>query len=40
VQITYPVVLDLEQNQATARVSKSKLTAAGIAFMDIVKKAG
>ncbi len=40
VQITYPVVLDLEQNQATGRVSKSKLTAAGIAFMDIVKQAG
>lgn len=40
VHITYPVVLDLEGNSKTQRVSKSKLTRAALTFMDTVKKAG
>lgn len=40
IQVTYPVVLDLEDNRATRSVSKSNLTAAGLAFMDAVKQAG
>lgn len=40
VHITYPVVLDLEGNRSTLKISKSKLTSAGLAFMDEVKKAG
>lgn len=40
VNITYPVVLDLEGNRTTQKVSKAKLTTAGLAFMDAVKQAG
>ncbi|MEM1483810.1 glycoside hydrolase family 25 protein [Oscillospiraceae bacterium PP1C4] len=40
IKVTYPVVLDLEENKATRNISKAKLTAAGLAFMDTVKKAG
>lgn len=40
VHITYPVVLDLEGNSKTQRISKSRLTRAALTFMDTVKKAG